>query len=294
MERYIEKAATLIEALPYIQSYRDKYVVIKYGGSAMVDNEHADSLLRDIVLLECVGIRPVLIHGGGKAISDRMKEAGIAPNFVHGLRVTDKKTVSIVDKVLAEINGRIVKKIASYGGDAKGLTSRDRVIIAKKHFVEEANRETGKIERIDIGFVGDVTRINAGPIRKIAEKNSFPVIAPVGVGNDGSRYNINADTVACAIAAALKAEKLVLMTDVKGILKDENDESTVISTLRTKEVDALIAKKVIGGGMIPKVKACVGAIRAGVRKIHIIDARIRHSLLLEIFTAAGVGTEIIK
>lgn len=294
MERYIEKAATLIEALPYIQSYRDKYVVIKYGGSAMVDNDHADSLLRDIVLLECVGIRPVLIHGGGKAISERMKEAGIAPNFVHGLRVTDKKTVSIVDEVLSEINGRIVKKISSYGGDAKGLTSKDKVIIARKHIVEEVNKETGKKEKIDIGYVGDVTKINAKPIRKIADKNSFPVIAPVGVGTDGSRYNINADTVACEIAAALKAEKLVLMTDVKGILKDEDDESSVISTLRVGEVDKLITRKVISGGMIPKVQACVRAIKAGVGKIHIIDARIKHSLLLEIFTDKGVGTEILK
>ena len=260
----------------------------------MSDNEHADNLLKDIVFLECVGIKPILIHGGGNLITSRMKKAGKHSSFVHGLRVTDEETVNIVNDVLLEINGRIVSKIHEYGGRAQGLTSSDKIIVAKKHYVEEINKKTGKKEKIDIGNVGDVVKIKVSPIKQITDRIGVPVIAPVGVGSNGVLYNINADTAACGIAAAVKAEKLVLMTNTRGIMEDPHDIKTLIPSLKTKDISTLIANGVINSGMIPKVKACVLALRSGVHKIHIIDARILHSVLLEIFTDKGIGTQIMR
>ncbi len=289
MDKAIEKAAVLIEALPYIQAFDEKFVVVKYGGSAMVNNEYEESVLRDLVFLEAVGMRPIVVHGGGKAISTRMKELGAEPKFVHGMRVTDKQTMEVVDDVLSAINAQIVVTIFKYGGKAKGLSGRcNGLISAKKHF----GRVDGK--KVDLGFVGSVSAIRSEYIRETAFNHGIPVIAPVAVGEDGEPYNINADTVAGEIAAALRAEKLIMMTDVRGILKDPKDEGTLISTLPFRNVEKLIRSGVIEGGMIPKVRSCLRALEAGVAKTHIIDARILHSLLLEIFTDTGIGTEIVR
>ncbi len=288
MEKLIEKAGVLIEALPYIQAFDEKFVVIKYGGSAMVNNSYEESVLRDLVFLEAVGMRPVVVHGGGNAISSRMKELGAQPNFVHGMRVTDKKTMQVVDEVLSKINAQIVVTIFKFGGKAKGLSGKDHgLITAQKHF----GRVDGK--KVDLGYVGSVTSIKAEYIKETAYNYGIPVIAPVAVGEDGELYNINADTVAGEIAATLKAEKLILLTDVRGIMENPKEESTLISTLRKSNVDKLIKDGVIEGGMIPKVKSCLRALEGGVGKTHIIDARILHSLLLEIFTDKGIGTEIV-
>ena len=289
MEKLIEKAAVLVEALPYIQAFDEKIVVVKYGGSAMVNNAYEESVLRDLVFLEAVGMRPVVVHGGGSAISVRMKELGTQPNFVHGMRVTDKQTMQVVDEVLAKINAQIVVTILKFGGKAKGLSGKDNgLVMAKKHY--------GKVDgkQVDLGYVGSVTSIKSETIKETAYNHGIPVIAPVAIGEDGELYNINADTVAGEIAAALKAEKLILMTDVRGIMKNPGDDSTLISTLRVNNVERLIEGGIVEGGMIPKVRSCLRALDAGVAKTHIIDARILHSLLLEIFTDKGIGTEIVR
>ncbi len=289
MDKAIEKAAVLIEALPYIQAFDEKFVVVKYGGSAMVNNEYEESVLRDLVFLEAVGMRPVVVHGGGNAISTRMKEVGANPNFIHGMRVTDKQTMDIVDEVLSAINAQIVVTIFKFGGKAKGLLGRaNGLISAKKHF--------GKVDgkKVDLGFVGSVTAIRSEYIKETAYNHGIPVIAPVGIGEDGEIYNINADMVAGEIAATLRAEKLIMMTDVRGIMKNSKDESTLISSLPFRDVEKLIKNGVIEGGMIPKVRSCLRALESGVAKTHIIDAGILHSLLLEIFTDTGIGTEIVR
>jgi len=288
MQKIIEKAGVLIEALPYIQKFDEKFVVVKYGGSAMVNNSYEESVLRDLVLMEAVGMRPVVVHGGGNAISTRMKELGAQPKFIHGMRVTDTQTINIVDEVLSGINHQIVTTIFKFGGKAIGLSGKnDQLIRAKKHF----GTVDGK--KVDLGYVGSVEAIRAEFIKEAAYNHGIPVIVPVGVGENGELYNINADTVAGEIAAALKSEKLVLLTDVQGIMADPKNDTTLISTLRKSDVEKLIKKGVIVGGMIPKVRSCLCALEAGVGKTHIIDARILHSLLLEIFTDKGVGTEIV-
>ena len=289
MDKLIEKAAVLVEALPYIQAFDEKFVVIKYGGSAMVDNQYEESVLRDLVFLEAVGMRPVVVHGGGSAISTRMKELGAQPKFIHGMRVTDTQTMQVVDEVLSGINAQIVVTIFKYGGKAKGLSGKNNgLITAKKHF--------GKVDgkQIDLGYVGSVTAIRSEYIKETAFNHGIPVIAPVAVGEDGELYNINADTVAGEIAASLKAEKLILMTDVRGILDNPKEDSTLITTVRKGNVEKLIKDGIIQGGMIPKVRACLRALDGDVAKTHIIDARILHSLLLEIFTDKGIGTEIVR
>jgi len=289
MREPIEKAEVLIEALPYIQGFRGKVVVVKYGGSTMETGD-PDSILRDIVFMECVGMRPIIVHGGGGAISTRLQERGITPRFVAGLRVTDADTMTIVEEVLEEVNRGIVAKIEELGARACGLTGKDRVIHARKQIVEV--EKDGKREAADIGFVGDVAKIETSQLRGLCRKGVIPVIAPLGVDEEQHLCNINADTAAAEVAAALKAQKLILLTDVRGILRDHDDENSLIGTLRVSDVDTLISAGVIKEGMLPKVRAGVRSVQAGVGKTHIIDGRLPHSMLLEIFTDRGIGTEI--
>lgn len=287
----IEKAGVLVEALPYIQRFRRKVVVLKYGGSTMSSGD-PDGILRDIVFMECVGIRPVVVHGGGNAISMRLKERGIVPRFVSGLRVTDAETMKVVEEVLLEVNRGIVARLEQLGGRARGLAGRDGVLRAKRHFLEV--EKDGRKERADIGFVGDVEEVATGPLCELLKKDIIPVIAPIGTDAEGNLYNINADTAAGEVAAALKAEKLILLTDVRGILRNPEDEGSLIGTLRIGDIATLTAAGVLKGGMLPKVQAGVTSVKAGVPKTHIVDGRLPHSTLLEIFTDAGIGTEIVK
>ncbi len=285
MEQYIGKAAVLSEALPYIQRFRNKIVVIKYGGSTMEEDRSMASVLKDVVLMECVGMHPIIVHGGGNLISKRLQERHLEPHFVEGLRVTDQETMEVVEEVLMEVNLGIVDEIKKYGGEAQGLSGKtDELIYCKKK----------KIPSGDLGFVGEVTHVSVNKIMELCKKNVVPVIAPIGLGEDKHAYNLNADTAAGEIAAALRAEKLVYLTNVEGILKDKRDSHSLLSTLHINEIERLIDTKVIEGGMIPKVRSGLRSVKAGVAKTHIIDGRIQHSLLLEIFTDKGVGTEIIK
>ena len=286
----IEKAATLIEALPYIQNFRGKIVVVKYGGSTMVGDQEEDTVLKDIVFMASVGICPVIVHGGGPAINRRLEERGVETQRINGLRVTDKATMGVVEDVLfGEVNAGIVRDIEALGGKAAGISGKDAgVLNVRKHW---ANTADGPV---DIGFVGDVERVSTEPITDLIEDGMIPVVAPIGRGEDGQSYNVNADTAAGEIAAALRAEKLVFLTDVTGIMRDPEESSTLISTLHVLDVDHLIEEAVISGGMIPKVEACVKAVKSGVRKTHVVDGRIPHSMLLEIFTREGIGTEIVQ
>ena len=286
----IEKAATLIEALPYIQDFRDKIVVVKYGGSTMVGDQEEDTVLKDIVFMASVGICPVIVHGGGPAINRRLEERGVETQRINGLRVTDKATMGVVEDVLfGEVNAGIVRDIEALGGKAVGISGKDTgVLNVRKHW---ANTADGPV---DIGFVGDVERVSTSPITDLIEGGMIPVVAPIGRGEDGQSYNVNADTAAGEIAAALRAEKLVFLTDVTGIMRDPEESSTLISTLHVLDVDHLVEEAVISGGMIPKVEACVKAVKSGVRKTHVVDGRIPHSMLLEIFTREGIGTEIVQ
>lgn len=291
MRDLIDKAEVLIEALPYIQGFRGKVVVVKYGGSTMEAGD-PDSILRDIVFMECVGMRPIVVHGGGSAISKRLQERGIAPRFVAGLRVTDADTITIVEEVIGEVNRGIVARLEELGARARGITGKDRIIHAQKRVVEI--EKDGRRETVDIGFVGDVEKIETNQLKALCKKDMIPVIAPLGVDEEGQLYNINADTAAGEVAAALKAQKLILLTDVRGILRNQDDENSLIGTLRVSDVDTLIGAGVITEGMLPKVRAGVRSVQAGVKKTHIIDGRLPHSMLLEIFTDRGIGTEISR
>jgi len=291
MEKLIEKAKTLIEALPYMQTFRGKTFVIKYGGNAMIDEQLKQGFAQDVVLMRFIGINPVIVHGGGPQIGKTMERMGKKPSFVSGQRVTDEETMDIVEMVLGgKVNKEIVSLINQAGGKAVGLTGKDGGLIqAKKLKMTKRSEETGETEIIDIGLVGEVTEVRPGALEALDKGGFIPVIAPVGVGAHGETYNINADLVAGAVAGALKAEKLILLTDQAGILdKDKN----LISTLNKKKVEALVEKGVITGGMIPKTKSCFEALDAGCTKVHIVDGRVPHALLLEIFTKEGIGTEI--
>ena len=289
MEQFIQKADVLIEALPYIQKFRGETVVVKFGGSIMETETGYRRIMQDIAFMECVGLRPVVVHGGGKAISASMKEAGIAPNFVHGLRVTDEATIRVVEQVLNHrVNPHLATLIQEFGGKARGIHGEDILRVEK---LTRTDPETG--EMLEWGFVGQVREVDTEPIRAYLHSDIVPVITPLGKGSDGKLYNINADDAATAIACALHARKLVFLTDVPGLLRDPSDPSSLISTLRLNEVQGLIQEGVISGGMLPKIKGMVGAVEAGVKKAHIIDASLPHSLLLELFTPEGVGTEII-
>ena len=292
MERLIEKVSTLLEALPYIKEFYGKTVVIKYGGNAMVNEELKKAFAEDIVLLKYVGINPVIVHGGGPQIGELLEKLNIPTRFVGGMRVTDRETMNVVEMVLVgQVNKEIVKLINSHGGNAVGLSGKDgNLIVAEKINSKEYLSQVRAPEIIDLGFVGKVKRINPEIVNKLLESKFIPVIAPVGIGEDFEAYNINADLVAGEMAAALKAEKLIMLTDVEG-LKDR--EGNLIHTLPRSQLSDLIEDGTITGGMIPKVKACEIALTGGVKKTHIIDGRLKHSILLELFTQKGIGTEIV-
>jgi len=289
MEKVIQKAAVLIEALPYIQRFRGETIVVKFGGSIMDDEDGVRAILNDIAFMACVGLRPVIVHGGGKAISQRMKEAGLEPRFLKGLRVTDERAIGIVERVLnQEINLRMVEVLESFGCRARGLHGED-ILRVRRH--TESDARTG--EALDWGFVGDVEEVDTALIRAYLDAGLTPLITPLGRGPERMIYNVNADEAASAIARALRARKLVFLSDVPGLLRDPTDPSSILSSLRLDEVEDLVNRGVISGGMLPKIAGAVKAVQAGVAKAHIIDSALRHSLLLELFTDAGVGTEIV-
>ncbi len=286
-EILLEKASILVEALPYIRKFYGKTFVIKYGGAAQKEPFLKDAFAQDIVLLNFIGIKPIVVHGGGPKITELMKRLGKEPKFIHGHRVTDKETMEIVEMILGGIiNKEIVQLINSHGGKAVGLTGKDgRLLRTTKKLLKINNEE------VDLGFVGEIEKVCVEVLETLQDKGFIPVVAPIGFDKLGQSYNINADTVASAIAVAVKAEKLILLTDVKGIT-DENNE--LLSTLKMEEALKLIEQQIITGGMIPKVYACLNALKGDVKKTHIIDGRIPHSLLLEIFTQRGVGTEVVQ
>ncbi|WP_265823227.1 acetylglutamate kinase [Geovibrio ferrireducens] len=292
MEELIRKADVLIEALPYIQKFYGKTIVIKYGGHAMVDEDLKLSFANDIVLMKYIGIRPVIVHGGGPQIGDMLKKLNIKTEFVSGMRVTDAETMNVVEMVLAgKINKDIVRLINKNGGVAIGLSGKDgNLVRAEKLRLEDDPTFIRTPEIIDLGHVGKVKSVNVGVLEKLAD-SYIPVIAPVGVGDDYEAYNINADLVAGSIAAALKAEKLVLLTDVPYVMDKEKNR---ISTIHLNDVDRMKLDEVVTGGMIPKVDCAAEAVRGGVKKAHIIDGRVQHSVLLEMFTTSGIGTQIVE
>ncbi len=290
MKRIIEKASVLIEALPYIQAFRGKKMVIKCGGSVMEDDSGLRDLLRDVVFMKSIGIQPVLVHGGGPAISKAMKEAGIQPQFVHGLRVTDEATMAIVEKVLTnKINQQLVDILNEMDANAIGVYGREYDLIRV-----EKNMPLVDGQSVDIGYVGEVVHINAGILYELLQQEKIPVIAPIGIGEDEHSYNINADTAAGFIASSIGAWKLVYLTDTPGLLRQRDDENSLISSLSYEEAQELLQSDIIKDGMRPKMVSCLKALKYGVKKAHIIDGRVHHSLLLEIFTNQGVGTEIVK
>ncbi|HKV53960.1 MAG TPA: acetylglutamate kinase [Candidatus Binataceae bacterium] len=289
MEDSIARARILIEALPYIQRFRGKIFVIKYGGHAMLTPELRSSFAQDIVLLDSVGIKPVVVHGGGPQITDLIAKLGLKSSFVRGMRVTDEATMDAAEMVLQKINKEIAALISRHGGRAVGLSGKDSELIVSRRMRMVVKGDGGAAEQIDIGLVGEVDRINPEVLRALESTGFIPVIAPVGSGRDGQTYNINADVAAGQIAGALKAEKLILLTDVEGV-KDEN--SQLISILDASRARVMIESGAIGEGMIPKVECCIDALQAGVGSTHVIDGRVAHSVLLEILTDAGVGTEV--
>jgi len=285
-----DKAAVLVEALPFIQRFRNTIMVVKFGGSAMEDPELVRSAMCDIVMLEAIGIRPVVVHGGGKAISAELKKQEIPVKFIQGLRYTCERTIKIVDNVLHnQVNRNLVELGNQCGGRLRGVSGKE-VLTAKKTMAVDP--VTGAEE--ELGFVGEVIGVNASRIVETINAGFTPVVTPLASGSNGETFNINADTAACAIATALFARKLVFISDVPGIMRDPKDESSVIPTIRTDEIDGLIQEGILSGGMLPKIAGCVRALTSGINKVHMIDGRVLHSLLLEIFTDTGVGTQIVR
>ena len=285
MQQYLDKAEVLIEALPYIQRFNRKIIVVKYGGSAMVDEDLKARVIQDVTLLKLVGFKPIIVHGGGKEISRWVGKVGMKPEFKNGLRVTDEATMELAEMVLGKVNKSLVQLVESLGVRAIGISGKDgRLLSVEKKY---ANGE-------DIGFVGDVTNVNADILYDLLEKDFLPIICPVGLDDDNNTYNINADDAACAIAKAMKAEKLAFLTDIEGVYKDPQDPSTLISELTVSEAHKLVGDGYIGGGMLPKINNCIEAIESGVSRVHILDGRIPHCLLLEIFTNRGIGTAILN
>lgn len=284
MEEVMSKANILIEALPYIQKFKDKIVVVKYGGSAMLDEKLQQDVIKDVALLKLVGMRPIIVHGGGKEISKWVGLLGKEPRFVQGLRVTDADTMEVAEMVLGKVNKRLVQLLEQLGVKAAGICGKDGgTLKCEKKY---ANGE-------DIGFVGNITEVDTNLIETLLKNDYIPVIAPIGMDDAFYSYNINADDAACAIATAMKAEKLAFLTDIEGVYRDFEDKSSLISVLTLEEADKLLGSGVIGGGMLPKLQNCIDAVREGVSRVHIMDGRIDHSLLLEFFTNKGIGTAII-
>ena len=275
----LQRAEVITQALPYIQKYHNKIIVVKYGGNAMISEELKLQVMEDLVLLWLIGVKPVLVHGGGPEISDMLKKVGKQSEFVDGLRVTDKETAEIVQMVLAgKINKQLVNLLGEFGGNAVGISGIDG------HLIE------AKVKDERLGFVGEITNVNVQPILDLIEKEYIPVVSTVGCDKDGNVYNINADTAASFIAGAMKAERLITMTDIPGILRDVNDPDSIIKRVTTEEARQLFADGVISGGMIPKVECCIEAIEKGVRRVTILDGRVPHALLLELLTDEGAGT----
>lgn len=291
LEKLIERSQALVEALPYIRKFRGNTVVIKYGGHAMVDPALKAHIIQDIALMSTVGIHCVIVHGGGPEITAHLKKLGVQSEFIDGQRVTDQETLDVAEMVLAgKINSEVVMELSRAGVRAVGMSGKDmNLITARKLF----HQPTPDHQPADIGFVGEVDSVNPEVIRIFKENQIVPVISPLAVDSQGQTYNINADTAAAAIAGKLQADKFILLTDVKGVLRDRSDESSLISSIKLDEVEGLISEGIIQGGMIPKVRACLGALHQGARKTHILDGRMPHSLLLELFTDRGIGTQIV-
>jgi acetylglutamate kinase len=295
MEEAIRKAAVLIEAMPYIQRFAGKAVVIKFGGNAMESEKVLDDVLEDVAFLAAVGIRPVVVHGGGPQISQAMAQAGLEPRFVGGHRVTDAQTLKVAVRVLSEeINAAICRRIEKFGGRAHPTYREGHTPLRARKKLMPVRGADGKEQTVDVGFVGDVVGVEAERMLSIAAEGAVLVVPPIGEGEAGQLYNVNADTAAAAVAAGLRAEKIVFLSNVHGIMADPADPQSLLSSVAESDVGRMIAQGVITGGMLPKVAACVRALDAGVRKAHIIDGRLPHSLLLEIFTDKGIGTQIIK
>lgn len=285
MQKYLDKAEVLIEALPYIQRFNRRIIVVKYGGSAMVDEELKAQVIQDVTLLKLVGFKPIIVHGGGKEISRWVGKVGMEPEFINGLRVTDEATMELAEMVLGRVNKSLVQLVESLGVRAIGISGKDgRLLSVNKKY---AGGE-------DIGYVGEVKSVNATVLYDLLEKDFLPIVCPVGLDDEYNTYNINADDAACAIARAMRAEKLAFLTDIEGVYKDPADSDTLISELTVTEAHGLMREGYIGGGMLPKLHNCIDAIEHGVSRVHILDGRIPHCLLLEIFTNKGIGTAIIN
>ena len=283
-EKYLEKAAVLVEALPYIQKFNRKVIVVKYGGSARVDENLKKSVISDVTLLKLVGFKPIIVHGGGKEISKWVGKVGKEPEFINGLRVTDEETMEIAEMVLGRVNKSLVSMVESLGVKAIGISGKDGGLLKVKKKYSD-----GK----DIGYVGEISEVDPQILFDMMEKDFLPIICPVGLDDEFNTYNINADDAACAVARAVGANKLAFLTDIEGLYRDFNDKSSLISEIKVSEAKELIAGGTIGGGMLPKLSNCIDAIEAGVSRVHIIDGRIPHSILMEIFSDRGVGTAIL-
>ena len=281
----MEKAEVLIEALPYIQRFNRKIIVVKYGGSAMTDEELKKHVIQDVVLLKLVGFKPIIVHGGGKEISKWVNKVGMEPNFVNGLRVTDEPTMEIAEMVLNKVNKSLVQMVNELGIQAVGISGKDGMML-------KCDKKYSKGE--DIGFVGDIREVDPKLIYDLLEKDFLPIICPIGYDDNYLSYNVNADDAACAIATAVKAEKLAFLTDVEGVYRDFEDKDSLISEMTVEEAQEFVSGGSLGGGMLPKLQNCIDAIKEGVSRVHILDGRIPHCLLLEIFTNKGIGTAIIN
>ena len=284
MEEVLAKAEVLIEALPYIQHFNRKIIVVKYGGSAMVDEKLKHQVIQDVTLLKLVGFKPIIVHGGGKEISRWVEKVGMEPVFVNGLRKTDEATMEIAEMVLNKVNKSLVKLVQELGVNAVGISGKDGGLLKVEKKYSDGQ---------DIGFVGEITEVNPKILFDLLEKDFLPIICPVGMDDEFNSYNINADDAACAIARAVNAEKLAFLTDIEGVYKNPQDKSTLISELTVSDAKSLIGDGFIGGGMLPKLNNCIDAIENGVSRVHILDGRIAHCLLLEIFTNKGIGTAIL-
>ncbi len=285
MQKIMQKAEVLIEALPYIQQFNRKVIVVKYGGSAMSDEELQRNVIKDVTLLKLVGFKPIIVHGGGKAISRWVDKIGKEPEFINGLRVTDEETMEVAEMVLGRVNKSLVTMVEELGVKAIGISGKDGGLLkVDKRYAD------GK----DIGYVGEIKQVDPKILYDLLENDFLPIVSPIGLDDDFDTYNINADDAACAIADAMDADKLVFLTDIEGLYRDINDKSSFISRIHVSEAEDLINGGVIGGGMLPKLKNCTSAIRGGVNRVHILDGRVPHCLLLEIFTNKGIGTAIIS